>query len=232
MRVVISGASRGIGKAVAFRFAEAGCSLVLCARDAGKLEQLRSELLGRFPSISIAVIAGDLTLRADADRVAAVCLEQGPPDVLINNAGSYEPGTCIEADDTILNRMMAVNLQTAWNLTKALIPSMRTQQKGHIFNLCSIASLRAYENGGCYSVSKFALYGFTQNLRLELQPHGIKVTAVLPGAVYTDSWGDFDNSTGRIMLPEDIAAMIYAATQLSPQAVVDQLIVRPQLGDL
>lgn len=232
MRVVISGASRGIGKAVAFRFAQAGCSLVLCARDAHKLDQVRSELLARYPSLSVAVIAVDLTLRADADRVASLCLEQGPPDVLINNAGSYEPGTCVEADDTVLHRMMAVNLQTAWNLTKALIPSMQSQQKGHIFNLCSIASLRAYENGGCYSISKFALYGLTQNLRLELQPHGIKVTAVLPGAVFTDSWGDFDNSNGRIMLPEDIAAMIYAATQLSPQAVVDQLIVRPQLGDL
>ena len=104
--------------------------------------------------------------------------------------------------------------------------------RGHIFNMCSIASLDAYKNGGSYSISKYAMYGFSKNLREEMKPHLIKVTSVFPGAVLTDSWDGFDNSTKRIMEAEDIARMVYASSQLSPQACVEDIIIRPQLGDL
>jgi short-subunit dehydrogenase len=103
---------------------------------------------------------------------------------------------------------------------------------GQIFNICSIASLAAYENGGAYSISKFALLGFSKNLRLEIKDQGIKVTAVCPGAVYTNSWSGSGVDPKRIMEARDIAKMIYAATQLSPQAVVEDIVMRPQLGDL
>jgi short-subunit dehydrogenase len=98
--------------------------------------------------------------------------------------------------------------------------------------MCSIASLHAYPNGGSYSISKFALMGLTKNLREELKPFHIKVTGVYPGAVLSDSWAGFDNTSKRIMEAEDIAAMIVAASKLSPQAVVEDIILRPQLGDL
>jgi len=127
---------------------------------------------------------------------------------------------------------MNLNFYSAYHLTRKLIPGMIKQGAGHIFNMCSIASLKAYKGGGSYSVSKFAMYGFSQNLRLELMPHNIKVTAVFPGAVMTDSWGDFDNSNARIMVADDIVQMIFAATQLSPQAVVEDIVIRPQLGDM
>lgn len=113
---------------------------------------------------------------------------------------------------------------------------MKQQQvngtRGHIFNMCSIASLAAYSNGGSYSISKFALNGFSKNLREEMKPHHIKVTAVFPGAVMTDSWGDYDNSANRIMEAEDIAKMMFASAMLSPQACVEEILIRPQLGDL
>jgi NADP-dependent 3-hydroxy acid dehydrogenase YdfG len=109
---------------------------------------------------------------------------------------------------------------------------MVKQKSGHIFNVCSIAALKAYPNGGAYSISKFALHGFTINLRHEMKAHGIKVTAVHPGAVMTDSWAGFDNSQNRIMEAEDIAAMVLAATRLSIQACVEEIVIRPQLGDL
>lgn len=109
---------------------------------------------------------------------------------------------------------------------------MIARRQGHIFNMCSIASLQAYHNGGSYSISKFALMGFSKNLREELKQYNIKVTAVYPGAVMTESWSGFDNTTQRIMEADDIAAMIVAATKLSPQAVVEDIIIRPQLGDL
>jgi short-subunit dehydrogenase len=105
-------------------------------------------------------------------------------------------------------------------------------KKGHIFNICSIASLQAYPQGGSYSISKYALLGFSTNLRLELKDKGIKVTAVCPGATYTNSWKGSGVPEDRIMEADDIAKMIYAATQLSPQAVVEDIVLRPQLGDL
>jgi short-subunit dehydrogenase len=109
---------------------------------------------------------------------------------------------------------------------------MMAAKAGHIFTICSIASLAAYPNGGAYSISKYALLGFTKNLRMELQPHGIRVTAIIPGAVYTDSWRGSGVSEQRIMEAEDIAKMIYSTTLLSPQAVVEEIVIRPQLGDL
>jgi NADP-dependent 3-hydroxy acid dehydrogenase YdfG len=109
---------------------------------------------------------------------------------------------------------------------------MMKRKSGHIFNICSIASLHAYENGGAYSISKYAMYGFSKNLREEMKPHGIKVTSVFPGAVLTDSWGNYDNSKKRIMEAADIAEMVYASSQLSPAACVEDIVIRPQLGDL
>jgi NADP-dependent 3-hydroxy acid dehydrogenase YdfG len=109
---------------------------------------------------------------------------------------------------------------------------MKERRSGHIFNMCSIASLDAYDNGGAYSISKFALYGFSKNLRKEMMPHGVRVTSILPGAVMTDSWEGFDNSKKRIMEARDIARMVYAASRLSPNACPEEILIRPQEGDL
>jgi short-subunit dehydrogenase len=109
---------------------------------------------------------------------------------------------------------------------------MMQRRSGHIFNICSIASLHAYKNGGAYSVSKYALHGFSKNLREEMKQFNIKVTSVFPGAVFTDAWGNFDNSSHRMIESNDIAKMIYASTQLSPGACAEEIVIRPQLGDL
>ena len=109
---------------------------------------------------------------------------------------------------------------------------MKNDLKGHIFNICSVASLKAYPNGGSYSISKFALYGLTQNLRHELKEFNVKVTAVIPGATWTDSWSQSGIPRERFMEADDIALMIYQATQLSAGAVVEEIVMRPQLGDI
>lgn len=134
--------------------------------------------------------------------------------------------------DKVLEQMIAVNLYSAYHLTRTIIPKMIVQKSGHIFNMCSIASLQAYTNGGAYSISKFALAGFSKNLREEMKPFAVKVTAVYPGAAYTDSWAGSGVDPKRIMEANDIAEMIYAAAKLSPQACVEDIIMRPQLGDL
>jgi short-subunit dehydrogenase len=153
-------------------------------------------------------------------------------DVLVNNAGSFIPGNISDEPEGALEAMIDINLCSAYHITRTLLPKMIASKTGHIFTMCSIASLGAYPNGGAYSISKFALLGFTKNLRRELQPHGIKVTAIIPGAAYTDSWKASGIPEHRIMKADDISAMIYSATQLSPQAVVEEIVIRPQLGDL
>jgi short-subunit dehydrogenase len=233
MNIVITGASKGIGKAVATAFAADNHDLFLCARNEVALYNTVAELQVKFPDSNINAIAADVANKEDNKKLAEWILQKaGTTDVLINNAGQFLPGSVYNEPEGLLEQMMAVNVYSAYQLTRQLLPAMMDAKQGHIFNLCSIASLQAYANGGSYSISKFALMGFSKNLREELKPYNIKVTAVYPGAVMTDSWGDFDNSQQRIMEANDIAAMIIAATKLSPQAVVEDIVIRPQLGDL
>jgi short-subunit dehydrogenase len=232
MNVIITGGSKGMGKAIALKFATEKNNLILCSRTESTLKETQKEILSKHPEVTVNIFAADLTNKDELKKFAAFCLSFGAPDILINNAGTYQPGKCIDQPEVEFEQLMNVNFYSAFYLTRSLVPEMIANKHGHIFNICSIASLKAYRDGGGYGVSKFALYGFSQNLRLELMNHNIKVTAVFPGAVLTDSWAGFDNSSNRIMEVEDIAEMVFASTRLSPQAVVEDIIIRPQLGDL
>lgn len=235
---VITGASRGLGKAIAEIFAGNGYNLYLSSVTPALLAKTAEELAARFPEISVHSKSFDLGKKEEAIALGNwIRSEKISIDVLVNNAGTFIPGAVHNEPDGALEQQMATNLYSAYHLTRTLLPSMTSQpvrdgSRGHIFNMCSIAALKAYENGGAYSISKFALKGFSTNLRQELMAHQIKVTAIYPGAVMTDSWGGFDNSNHRIMEADDIARMILACTQLSPQACVEEIVIRPQLGDL
>jgi short-subunit dehydrogenase len=231
MNVIITGASKGIGKAIATIFATNGYNLFLCSRNEVALYKAMEELQTRFPSITIKAKAFDLSKQAKefGQWILAQHIEI---DVLVNNAGLFEPGSVYSEPEGNLESQVETNLYSAYHLTRTLLPRMMNAKAGYIFNICSIASFQAYKNGGAYSISKFALDGFNKNLREEMKEHGIKVTAVYPGAVLTDSWGDYDNSNHRIMEAADVAKMIFAASQLSAGACVEEIVMRPQLGDL
>jgi short-subunit dehydrogenase len=235
MNVVITGASKGIGKAIAKTFAAEGATLFLCSRDEAALEKTADEIKALHPDSSIHTKATDMSDTNETKAFGSWCLQFGVPDILINNAGNFLPGNIYDEGEGNLEKMIATNLYSAYHLTRTVLPAMMKNdatQPRHVFNICSVASLQAYPNGGAYSISKFALLGFSKNLREEVKPFNIKVTAVSPGAVMTDSWGGFDNSSNRIMEANDIAAMILACSKLSIQAVVEDIVLRPQLGDL
>jgi short-subunit dehydrogenase len=232
MNVLVTGASRGIGKAIAEIFAVNGHELFLSSRNEVALYKVMEELQTKYPSVSIKAKAFDLSDKQQAKDLGNWCLKYTVPDILVNNAGLFEPGSVYNEPEGTLESQLAINVSSAYHLTRVLLPKMMDRKSGHIFNLCSIASLHAYKNGGAYSISKFAMYGFSKNLREEMKPYNIKVTSVHPGAVLTDSWSGFDNSSKRIMEAEDIAKVIYASTQLSAAACVEDIVIRPQLGDL
>lgn len=233
MHAIITGASRGMGKSIAIAFAEQGFNLVLVARDPIKLEATRSELEVRFPSLQVIAKAFDLQDKEQCVAMGEWVLQSGVSvDVLVNNAGQFVPGSVYNEPEGSLEQMLSINLMSAYHVTRKLVDKMISQKSGHIFNICSIAALKAYANGGSYSISKFALAGFSRNLREEMKPFGIKVTTVYPGAAYTDSWIGSGVERSRIMEAEDIAKMVVASSSLSASACVEEIVVRPLLGDL
>lgn len=232
MNIIVTGASKGIGFAIAKAFAAAGHHLFLTSKTPADLANAAAELQQAYPSVQIEYVHADLSIKGQVHCFSEWVLARTVPDVLVNNAGYFLPGQLQDEADGQLEAQLNANLFSAYHLTRDLLPAMLKVKQGHIFNICSIASLQAYPNGGSYSISKYALLGFSANLRLELKDKGIKVTAVCPGATFTNSWKGSGVSEERIMETDDIAKMIYAATQLSPQAVVEDIVLRPQLGDL
>lgn len=235
MNIVITGASKGLGLAIADKFADDknDHTLLLCARNQDDLQQSASNLQTRYPHTTVLTRACDVSKKDEALLFTDWILQSVPGiDILVNNAGQFLPGNVRDEPDGTLEIMIEVNLYSAYHVTRALLPAMMQVKRGHIFNMCSVASLKAYNNGGSYSISKFALMGFSKNLREELKEYNIKVTAVYPGAVMTDSWSGSGIDPKRIMEAKDVADMIYAAAHLSPQACVEDIILRPQLGDL
>lgn len=231
-QVVITGGNKGIGRALAEGFAAEGATLYLCARHAESLDETADFLIKTYSGCKVYTRATDLLVKENVIEFGNWVLEKGTPDILINNAGYFVPGSTYDEPDGILEKMLGINLFSAYHLTRTLLPPMIQRRSGHIFNICSIASLKAYSNGGSYGISKFALLGLSRNLREELKSFGIKVTVVQPGAVLTDSWGDFDNSAHRIMETGDIVKMVLSAASLSAGATVEEIVIRPQLGDL
>ena len=228
---VVTGASQGIGQAIAGMLVSKGFSVAVCARSAEKLAAAVAAWKKQYPDAEIIAVIADLGSKEGTDSLAAAIKGAFPKvDLLVNNAGTYQPGNVSDEPYGQLERMMQVNLYSAYNLTRALLPMMGAG--GHIFNMCSVASLKAYPGGGSYSISKYALLGFTDNLREELREPGIKVTAICPGAVWSPSWEGSGVSPERIMEADDIAATIWSAYNLSPRAVTENIVLRPVKGDL
>jgi len=231
MNIVITGASKGMGKAMAEKFSAAGNALFICSRNEDELAITAKEISEKYNN-SVEYLAADLSKNDQVLQFADWILRKKIPDVLINNSGQFVPGSIYNEPDGNLEQMIEVNLYGTYHLTRALLPEMMKRKSGHIFNISSIAGLKAYSNGGSYSISKYAVRGFSKNLREEMKAFNIKVTTVYPGAVFTDSWAGAGINPERIMEVNDIANMIYAASLLSPQACVEDIVIRPQLGDL
>jgi short-subunit dehydrogenase len=233
MNVIITGGTKGIGRAIAEKFAAEGHNIITCSRNGAELQEMAEIFKKKFPFISLKVKVADLESESEVKAFGRWILQNDIlPDILINNAGYFVPGKIYNEEGSLLQKMMDINVYSCYHLTRLLLPVMMEKRQGHIFNICSVASFKGLENVGAYGISKFALLGFTKHLREEMKPHGIKVTAVSPGATFSASWNGASVDPERIMDISDIATMVFAASQLSNRAVVEDIIMRPQLGDL
>ncbi len=233
MNVIITGATKGIGRAIAEKLFNKGANLAICARNGEDLEKMIQSLRETSDISEILSKTCDVSNKKEVEDFGEYVLSKWDHiDVLINNAGVFFPGILIEEPSGTLEKMMDTNLYSAYHLTRKVAPKMIEKGRGHIFNMCSVASQMAYPNGGSYSISKFALLGFSKVLREELKDKGIKVTSILPGATWSASWAGVDLPRERLMEAEDIAIAVWAAIEMSPSAVVEDIVLRPQLGDL
>lgn len=231
--IVVTGATKGIGRAVAERFAQAGFDVAVCARNHQGLEKFKAGFLQRFPSQKVYTMAADMADKKQVEAFAAFVKQTGRAvDVLVNNAGYFIPGSITSEKDGTLEAMMNANLFSAYYMTRTLVDTMIARKAGHIFNMCSIASVQAYASGGSYAITKFALLGFSKCLREELKPANIRVTSILPGATRTASWDGVEIPDERFIPAEDVAETVFAAYSLSVRSVVEEILIRPQLGDI
>lgn len=228
MNAVITGASKGIGRAIALKLAQEGYNLALCARSLTDLKSLQSDLLQISPNANIYIEALDCAdLQALHSFAKQAQAKLGFIDVLINNVGQYLPGTILEEANDALSLQMQTNVYPAYTLSKFFGKEMRSQKSGYIINICSIASFNVVKEAASYSVTKVALLGLTTILREELQTSDVKVSAILPGATYTSSWEGTQIAPEKFIQPEDVAQAVWTCLSLSPGATIDQLILNP-----
>jgi short-subunit dehydrogenase len=233
LRVLITGASSGIGKATALACAQAGMDLVLLGRSQEKLQAVATAaeqfgIRAQFYGLDLAQV------EQVGEKMATIVAESGPIDVLVNNAGmgyTAELGNMPLADwQSLLN----LNLTSVLLCTQALLPQMRSRDRGTIINVVSIGGRQVFPEWGAYCVSKFGLMAFSKTLAAEERSHGIRVVALCPGAVDTPLWEAKTVSTNfdrqAMLKPEHVAQSILYILQLPPQAVVEELVLMPSGG--
>lgn len=230
--ILVTGGTKGIGRAIIERFAVEGFDIYTCARHQQDLEDLENYLKEKYSDIQVFTYQADLSKKDQVTQFAEKVKARTIPDVLVNNTGVFMPGALHDEPEGNFELMMQTNLFSAYYLNRSFVKEMIHRRSGHIFSMGSIAGITAYPNGGGYAVSKWAMLGMTKCLREELKPYQIKVTSILPGATLTDSWAGVDLPSERFVRSSDIAESVWAAYNLSPQTVVEEVIIRPQLGDI
>ncbi|MCZ8317896.1 MAG: SDR family NAD(P)-dependent oxidoreductase [Lysobacteraceae bacterium] len=227
MNVLVSGGSKGIGLAIAKAFLGATGNVGICARGDGALRHAVSGA----PALS--AFRADVSLESGCRGFVDWAVERfGGIDVLVNNAGFFDPCTLAESDTERFASAIDANLRSAFMLTKAAMPHLEASPHATIINICSVASTKGYPSGFAYSVAKHGLLGMSRSLREELKPKGIAVVAILPGATLTDSWAGVDLPAERFMRPSDIAEVAVLAHRLSKSAVLEEVVMRPMMGDI
>ena len=222
--VLITGAGRGIGRALAHAFAAAGAKVALLGKTKKNLLEVQREL--KDSGTATVVLAADVSDEGAVARAVAAAEQQlGPVDVLVNNAGIFALAPVEKMDTLVFDRMLAVNLRGPFLMSRALLPGMKSRKRGHIVNISSTAGRRGFAGGGAYCASKFGLAGLTEAMRYEARASNVRVTCVYPSTVNTDlvKKAGMDLAPERAIQPEDVANAVVSLVAMDDRAMTTAL---------
>lgn len=224
---LITGATKGIGLAIAKALAKEGINLAICSRNEQDLWSVKTALLQINPKIKIFVRVADCSLREDVFNFAAEAEQELQAiQIIVNNAGLFLPGSILDEPENHLQKQLELNLMAGYELYRYFGKKLMAARTGHIFNICSVASKNVVANAGSYSVTKFAQLGLNHVMREEMKAHQVKVTAILPGSTLTNSWAGTTVPPQKFVLPEDVAEAVINCLKMSAGANVDELIIQ------
>jgi short-subunit dehydrogenase len=234
-RALITGASSGIGKATALAFAKAGINVALVSRSLDKLEAVAEA--AKHTGMQAKAYALDLANVSQVEKkIQAIALDFGGIDILVNSAGIAYTGALSETPLEDWQQVINLNLTSVFQCIMGILPGMRDRGTGTIINIASIAAKQPFPSWGAYSVSKAGLIALSQTLAQEERAHGIRVTAIIPGAVNTELWDsetvNVNLDRSKMLTPEIVAESILHTALLPPQAVIDELTLMPSAGAL
>jgi NAD(P)-dependent dehydrogenase (short-subunit alcohol dehydrogenase family) len=223
---LVTGGSRGIGRAIAARLAALGAAVAICSRDSKALNQASAELT-KFGARVFAYVA-DVTRRAEVEAlVAKTEAALGPVSILVNNAGIGVFGPTHEKSEEDWDKVINTNLKSMFLTSKAVVPAMIARNGGDIVNISSLAGLNAFAGGGIYCASKWGVQGLSACMAEDLRAYGIRVSTVCPGSVATEFSGSGPKDASKVLSAEDVAHAVEMIVTQSPKSFVSQVQIRP-----
>lgn len=223
---LVTGSSRGIGRAIAFRLAALGASIAVCGRDphalnsaVAQLENLGAKVFGAMTDVTRQERVEDLVSRTEAAL--------GPISILVNNAGIGLFGPAHLKSEEDWDRVLNTNLKSVFLVSKAVAPSMISRKSGDIVNISSLAGLNAFAGGGIYCASKWGVQGLSACMAEDLRGHGIRVSVVCPGSVATEFSGSGPKDPSKVLSPEDVAHAVEMIVTQGSRSFVSQVHIRP-----
>lgn len=223
---LVTGGSRGIGRAIALRLGSLGASVAICGRDEHALQSTSVELQKVAPKM-LAEVA-DITRSADIDAlVSKTEATLGPISILVNNAGVGVFGPVQEKSEADWDRALDTNSKSVFLVSRAVAPSMIRQGRGDIVNISSLAGRNAFAGGGLYCASKWAVVGLSLCMAEDLREHGIRVSVVCPGSVATEFSGRGPKDPTKVLTSEDVAHAVAMIVTQGPQSFISEVHLRP-----
>jgi len=223
---LVTGASRGIGLAVAGRLAKLGASVCICGRDPARLERAAADL--RRAGGKISAIQADVALAADVRAlVERAQRELGPIEILVNNAGIGRFGPIHQFAETDWDAMLDTNLKSVFLVSSAVVPSMIERKRGQIINISSLAGKNAFAGGAIYCASKWGLMGLTSCMAEDLRGFGIRVSVICPGSVATDFSPHTGRDVSKMLQPDDVAHAVETIVTQAPRSMISEIDIRP-----
>src|SRR5690348_4390081 len=223
---LVTGASRGIGRAIAHRLATLGASVAICGRDRAVLED-SSKSLQKLTAHAFSQVADVTHAEQVSDLVVKTEAALGPIHILVNNAGIGLFGPAHEKSEADWDRVLNSNLKSVFLVSRAVIPSMIRRGSGDIINISSLAGRNTFAGGGIYCASKWGLMGLSGCMAEDLRQHGIRVSVICPGSVATEFSGSRPKDASKSLRPEDVALAVEAIVRQRPGSFLSEIQLRP-----